>query len=144
MSPFGWAQPRVRSLPEGAGAGAEAATEQAYRPHTGFTEVNRTYDVMLRDLLDLCSKERIEILGLVIMPESSTFRAWYPEGTTGLIRSYTQGLAAEYGTRMIDANNWLPDSQFLDHHVMDPGAEQLSDRLRAEFIRPWMRNRFGR
>ena len=145
MSPFGWAQPRVRSLPEGAGAGAEAATEQAYRPHTAFTEVNRTYDVLLRDLLDFCAKEQVEVLGLVIMPESRTFRSWYPENTTVLIRNYTRELATEYGTRMIDAGDWLPDSQFLDHHhVMDPGAEQFSDRLRAEYIRPWMRNRSGR
>ena len=116
-----------------------------FQPHTGFTEINRSYDVMLRDLLDLCAKERVEVLGLVIMPESATFRAWYPEGTRLLIRNYTLELATRYGTRMIDAGDWLPDSQFLDHHhVMDPGAEQFSDRLRAEFIRPWMRNRFGR
>ena len=145
MSPYGWAQPRVRSLPEGAGAEAEAATEQAYRPHTGFAEVSRTYDVLLRDLLDLCAKESVDVLGLVIMPESRTFRAWYPVGTARLIRSYTRELAAEYGTRMIDAGDWLPDSEFLDHHhVMDTGAEHYSDRLRAEYIRPWMRERSGR
>ncbi len=142
ISPFGWVQPRLQFVPEGAGGPAEAATERAYRPHTAFTGINRTYDRMLRDLLDFCDRENVEVFGLVLMPESSTFRGWYPDETRRLIRTYAREVAGEHGTRLIDANEWLPDREFIDHHhVIDPGAERFSDRLRSEFIRPWMRRR---
>ena len=132
----------MQFVPEGAGGPAEAATERAYRPHTAFTGINRTYDRMLRDLLDFCDRENVEILGLVLMPESSTFRGWYPDETRRLIRTYARVVAGEHGTRLIDANEWLPDREFIDHHhVIDPGAERFSDGLRSEFIRPWMRRR---
>ncbi len=142
ISPYGWVQPGLQFVPDGVGGPAEAATEKAYLTHTGFTAVNRTYDRMLRDLLGLCERENIEVLGLVLMPESQTFRNWYPDGTKRLLRSYAQDVAKDYGTRLIDANEWLPDREFIDHHhVIDPGAERFSERLRSEYIRPWMRGR---
>lgn len=142
IGPYGWVQSRMAFVPPEFRGPAEKATEDAYRSHTGFVSINRGYDRMLRDLLKLCREEGIEVLGLMLMPESKTFRSWYPEATQRLIGEYANATAAEFGTRLIDATRWIPDAEFFDHHhVIDPGAERFSERIRTDIIRPWMAKR---
>ena len=133
ISPYGWNQIKYQFVPEEIGKPAEAVAERVYRQHLQFTEINASYDRMLRDLLKLCRDEGIEVMGLLIMPEGSRFRAWYADDTRRLIREYAGGVAAENGTRVIDCNTWSADEYFVDgHHLIDPGAALFSERLRAE------------
>ncbi len=141
IGPFGWSPIRLQWVPEELARSAGKVAEEGYRPYLNFTAAHPTYDTMLRDLLILCREEKIAVLGLVIMPESSTFRSWYPPATQRFIRQYAGGVAADFGVPLIDANEWVPDKYFLDgHHMIEPGAVLFSDRFRTEVIRPWMRN----
>jgi hypothetical protein len=89
----------------------------------------------LRDLLEVCRRERIPVV-LVVMPESTTFRSWYsPEGQAGPRRLLAK-LRERYGVEVIDATEWMPDGEFLDgHHLLPRGARAFTDRLGEELRR---------
>jgi hypothetical protein len=86
----------------------------------------------VRDLLELCQREQIETV-LVLMPEAQSFRAMY----TPAAESELQGLVAElqqtFGVACIDARGWVRDGEFFDsHHLMTCGAATFTAKLRAE------------
>ncbi len=141
IGPYGYAPLRYDPVPEPLGVAARKVAEDAYRPNLRFGAIDSGYDRALRALLKLCADERIDVLGLVLMPESTTFRTWYSPATTRLIRDYSAGLAAEFGTRVVDASQWVPDELFLDgHHLTEHGSFHFSDRFRRDVIRPWSKS----
>ncbi len=86
----------------------------------------------LYDLFDLCRRERIPV-ALVLMPESSMFRALYSAEATTATRGLLAELSREYDAPVIDANRWVEDEDFEDgHHVLAHGAEVFTNRLRQE------------
>jgi hypothetical protein len=89
----------------------------------------------LHDLLELCRREQVPLL-LVVTPESSSFRSWYsPEALAGT-RRLLQELQRDYGVGVIDARQWLADTDFDDgHHVLDSGGNAFTTRLLEE-LRP--------
>jgi hypothetical protein len=86
----------------------------------------------LRDVLDLCRREEIPVV-LVLMPESPAFRTLYaPEGLAAALRLLEE-LRETYGAGLIDATNWVADKDFIDgHHVLAGGAAVFTTRLRRE------------
>jgi hypothetical protein len=85
-----------------------------------------------RELLDLCRTHNIRVV-LVIMPESSAFRALYGKEAKEQPQEFLDSLVREYSVDVIDADLWLADDDFHDgHHVVPSGAEKFSVRLREE------------
>lgn len=106
-----------------------------YHKSLGLLHVADGPSQAMRDLLERCRREEIPVV-LVLMPESTTFRTWYrPEGLADARRLLGE-LSATYAVSVIDANNWLADTQFTDgHHATPDGARAFTTHLRAEVQR---------
>jgi hypothetical protein len=101
---------------------------RGYRLGTGATRA-------LRDLLDRCREEGVPV-GLVLMPEGSAFRAWYPPEADEAVAGLLADLQGEYGVAVIDARTWVPDHGFWDsHHMLPAGAEVFTAKLIPEVER---------
>ncbi len=86
-------------------------------------------DRALRDMLGVCRSERIPVV-LYLMPEASDFRPWYSAEAQAVLREYLGTLRREYGVRVIDARDWLPDDAFADgHHLLRGGATAFTTRF---------------
>lgn len=89
----------------------------------------------LRDLIAEC-RERDIRMRLVLLPEGTPFRGWYPPPVEARLTAFLGTLNAE----VIDARRWLPDDAFVDsHHMLAVGAEAFTDRLTQEVIAPALR-----
>lgn len=86
----------------------------------------------LDDLLALCCDRGVAVR-LVLMPESSDFRGYFPaEGYDRLLRRL-----GEFGVPLVNAREWLDDSAFYDgHHAFVAGADAFTERLTREAIAP--------
>jgi hypothetical protein len=103
----------------------------------GF-QVSAFPDRCLREVLEICRREGIGV-ALVMMPEASEFRAWYPPGADGAIRTYAERLRADYQVPVIDGREWLPDADFFDpHHLLARGADAFTRRFGREALEPWI------
>lgn len=111
-------------------------TRREYAPSLAHFHVSPLPDQALRELLAVCRKEGIRAL-LVLMPESTEFRSWYPQETRAELQSYLARLTRTYGVPLIDARTWVPDTGFLDgHHLLVTGAATFSERLGHEVLEP--------
>jgi hypothetical protein len=98
--------------------------------------IARTADRALRALLDRCRRQRIRV-ALLLMPEGSAFRNWYPPRSRRLVDAYLADLSRAYRVPVIDARRWLPDGQFADsHHVLPAGADAFTRRFGREALVP--------
>jgi hypothetical protein len=119
---------------------AECARRLAYT-RKEFCEGLRHFRVAMgpsqamRDLLELCRRERVPVV-LVVPPESTLFRSWYaPQGLAEIDRLLVQ-LHATYRVPILDARGWVEDKDFHDgHHVKASGAQVFTTRLLDE-LRP--------
>lgn len=86
----------------------------------------------LEELLTLC-RDRGVAVRLVLMPESSGFRDYFPAaGYDRLLRRL-----AELNTPLVNAREWLDDAAFYDgHHAFVAGADLFTERLTREAIGP--------
>lgn len=86
----------------------------------------------LEELLALC-RERGVAVRLVLMPESSGFRAYFPAaGYDRLLRRL-----GEFDVPLVNAREWLDDAAFYDgHHAFVAGADVFTERLTREAIAP--------
>jgi hypothetical protein len=88
----------------------------------------------LRTSLELCHARGVPA-ALVLMPEGTDFRAWYPPSVASALADFLAGLAAEFGVSLIDARPWLGDEAFSDgHHMLPSGAAEFTRRLGAELL----------
>jgi len=98
----------------------------------------------LRDMLDICLRERIEVC-LCLMPEATRFRGGYPAGTRRKIDALMAELRSEFRVRIIDAGDWCDDRCFVDgEHLLAHGAAQFSARFAHDVLRPWLAGRDAR
>jgi hypothetical protein len=89
----------------------------------------------LRDLLDRCRAEKVRV-ALVLMPEGSEFRGWYPPAMEAEMADFLGGLRREHGVAVIDARAWVDDAGFWDsHHLLPSGAAVFTRRLADEVSR---------
>ncbi len=87
----------------------------------------------VRDMLGLCAERGIRA-AVVLMPESSAFRGWYGPAGYAEVTAHAQRLTADFGVRLYDAREWVPDGGFVDgHHMIPAGANTFTDRLAKEW-----------
>ena len=54
--------------------------------------------------------------------------------------AFQDRLRREFGVRVVDAREWLPDEAFVDsHHVVRPWAKPYTERLATEAVVPQLR-----
>jgi hypothetical protein len=93
----------------------------------------------LRDLLALCRQEDIRT-ALLLMPEGTEFRSWYPPRTRLAIEAFLQGLSGKFNAPVIDAREWIADDDFSDsHHLQPEGAAKFTERLGRTTLLPLLR-----
>ncbi len=86
-------------------------------------------DKALHDLLDECRAYDIQV-ALILMPEHSTLRNWYPPMQTDMT-AYLHRLSADYQTPVIDARAWCGDDDIPDCCHLSPRAPRLRRTLRT-------------
>jgi hypothetical protein len=90
----------------------------------------------LRDLLELGRAEQIPMM-LVLVPEGTAFRSWYPPAGLAEAEAFLAGLSREFGAPLVDARGWVDDDGFSDsHHMLPEGGEAFSERLAREVLGP--------
>ena len=89
-----------------------------------------------RDLLRVCREDGTGV-AIIRTPESTTFRAAYRPDALAILDAYTADLCREFGVKVIDARQWLPDEQFEDgHHPLLAGQAAFTSRLQREVLVP--------
>jgi hypothetical protein len=137
IHPYGWMRFGLEWVTPDQHARWLEVARQGYQPYASFTEVSPVTDGVMRDLLALCRREGIRVVGLVRMPESTEFRAWYAPHTERVVASYVDGLSREFGVPYIDASGWIPDAGFADGHHLLPGtAYMFTERFYREILGP--------
>jgi hypothetical protein len=86
----------------------------------------------VRDLVDRCRADGIGV-ALVLMPEGSEFRSWYPPSMLHAVDGFLAELQQAQGVPLLDARTWVKDADFWDsHHLLPAGATAFSRRLARE------------
>jgi hypothetical protein len=105
--------------------------------------VDAACDRATHDLLDLCRRERIQVV-LMLTPEGSEFRGWYSPETHAHVQQYVAELSHQYGVPVVDAREWSADDDFQDsHHLLKKGAVQFTRRLGRDVLQPLVAGRLG-
>jgi hypothetical protein len=113
-----------------------AVVRSSYQASLQRFHVHESSRQAMHELLALCRERHIPV-ALLITPESSDFRSWYPPAAQVLIDRFCAELRGEYGVPIVDARAWLADSDFSDgHHVMPEGAKKFTLRLGADVLGP--------
>lgn len=125
----GWVDPpRAPNTPEVRRFALELARSQ-YADGLAHFQLGGPGCRALEDLLDRCREEGIAAQ-LVLMPEGSDFRSWYPSPVWAEIVAYLKSLEGTHNAPLLDAREWIPDPLFADsHHVLPPGAALFSELL---------------
>jgi hypothetical protein len=136
----GWGEPPVPLLtPENRRVALEQARHEYARNLASYQLGGPSCDA-LRDLLSLCRHEGIPV-ALVWMPESTTFRSWYPPPAQAQITAFLAEVSGGYGAPLVDAREWVADDDFIDgHHLLPHGSVTFSERLSREALVPLLRD----
>lgn len=138
----GWMCYRDTATPAERRHGLEHAHRE-YSPALQRFCITAAPDRALRFTLQLCRQRGIAVV-LVLTPESSTFRGWYPPDALSEIEQYLGRLTAYWSIPLVDARTWLEDADFLDgHHVLPGGADRFSARLGQEVLLPMLTASLG-
>jgi hypothetical protein len=104
-------------------------------------QISEVSDRALRDLLDECRAQGIRA-ALLILPEHSTLRGWYPSAARAALAAYLRRLGDAYHAPVIDARSWCGDEEFVDYcHLQPVGARSFSERFGREVYRPLLQGR---
>jgi hypothetical protein len=113
-----------------------AVRKQYYPTLQSLASIREHADRALRDLLERCGQSRIKVV-LLLAPESSEFRSWYPPALRELVMQYCATLNREYEATVVDARDWLEDGAFCDgHHLLPDPAQAFTLRLGREVLQP--------
>lgn len=86
----------------------------------------------LRQSARLCQDRGVRA-ALLLMPEGTEFRSWYPPAVEAELYAALGELCRDTGLRLIDARRWLGDESFSDaHHLIPRAAGPFSVRLARE------------
>jgi hypothetical protein len=92
-------------------------------------------DGAMREMLDLCRRNRI-VVALFLMPEASELRALYYPDMTGKVDGYLRNLSRAFSVPVIDARLWAPDEDFYDScHLTAEAAPRFTERFGQHLIR---------
>ena len=100
-----------------------------YQDRLAHFAIDPAADRALREALMLC-RDRTVPTALFLMPEGSTFAAFYAPGARSAIDAYVAGLCRDFAVPLVDARDWMADDQFWDnHHLLAGGAEGFTRRF---------------
>jgi hypothetical protein len=137
-STFSWMQ---QQLPPNEVRRRTNLTRGTYLPVLQQFQISDVTRRTIRELLDLCRREHIVVV-LVLTPEGSEFRSWYPPQAEMEIGEFCRALTQTYHVPIVDARSWLADRDFTDsHHVLLRGADTFTRRLGAEVLQPLVEGR---
>ena len=139
MKERGWLPYFFDELPAEKRAQGIAEAQTQYAGYFTHYQIAPRPDQAYRELLSLCRARGIRV-GFFVMPESPTFRQWYPPGAEETAKHYLEQLGREFAVPVFDASAWIDDeSAFADsHHLMRTGAERFSRRFGQECLAPWL------
>jgi hypothetical protein len=143
MKPYGWMPYFFANITHERRAKGTAEAKAQYAPYFADFSLAPLPRRAHRDLLAVCRDRGIRV-GFYAMPESPTFRGWYPPQARDRIARYYAELRAD-GVPVFDASGWL-DDEFLyadGHHLTRNGAEVFSMRFGRECVGPWVRGERG-
>jgi hypothetical protein len=83
-----------------------AAARAGYFPPLQDLQVVSLSDRAMRDLLELCRRERIPV-ALLLTPEGREFQSWYAPESRQRVDRYCADLSRDYDVPLIDARDWL-------------------------------------
>lgn len=107
-------------------------------------DVQKPSERPLHELLALCRQEQLPV-SLLLMPEASVFRSWYPTETRHKLDQYLARLGEEFSAPVVDARYWVPDGGFIDgHHLSVDGAAQFTREFHRRVARPLAEGRLPR
>ena len=113
--------------------------QQANREH--FTACFKDFRLQgppadaLCEMVATCRRAHIPV-ALVLMPETSRFRSWYPSGMDGTIEKFLDRLDVPW----IDAHCWIPDAGFFDANHLHPGGAAILGRKLGRALLPLLEN----
>jgi hypothetical protein len=121
--------------------GAVVDGEEKIRPLLQPVRIDPRSDAALRELLADCRQRDINV-ALILLPEPSWTRGWYTPPSHELIRDYLTQIQRDYANPIIDARDWVVDSEFADScHMSQAGVPAFCERLGREVVQPLMDNR---
>jgi hypothetical protein len=133
---------RIRPTMDAAKQHAEdVRVSNAYGQILADYKIDPGADRAFHDLLRSCKEAGV---GVVVLrtPESSTFRGVYQPSALATLDAYLAEMKRDYGVRVVDAREWLPDTEFEDgHHPLLPGQTRFTDRLYGEVLVPMVAGR---
>ena len=88
----------------------------------------------LCEMMAVCRRAHIPA-ALVLMPETSRFRSWYPSGMDSTIGKFLDRLDVP----RIDARHWIPDDGFFDANHLHPGGAAILERKLGRALLPLLR-----
>jgi len=107
---------------------------QYYAPIFAQFQISGVADLALHELLELCGREGIAVT-LLLLPEGSEFRGWYPPTVRARSDTYLRQLRRQYAVATLDARAWAADDDLLDgFHLLPDGAAAFTDRLGRELL----------
>jgi hypothetical protein len=132
----GWSPlPWGANTPEARHRAIEHGAEEM-KPLVDPLHIDPRSDSALRELLDDCRKQGIKV-AVILMPEHSRTRSWYPPQARAVVRDYLDHLKQQYTLPIIDTRTWTADADFADYCHMGPsGVPAFSERLGREVVRP--------
>jgi hypothetical protein len=111
-----------------------AITHRQYFETLQHYQISPRADQATRALLELCRQHHIRV-ALLLMPEGSTLRSWYPAEACGQLERFLAALHRDYLVPIIDARLWLSDDEMYDsHHASSSGAERFTRRFGREVL----------
>jgi hypothetical protein len=133
---LGWVDPPINTpTPERRRLDSERAQKEYAGYFAGF-RLGEPACRAIRETLELCRQEGIAA-ALVLMPEDTRFRSYYPPGAWEQVCQFLQALGQEYAAPIINAREWIDDDGFSDgHHLLPKGAELFTRRLSREALPP--------
>jgi hypothetical protein len=134
LRPSGWIPHELESVSEELREKLCEVSVRVYEPAFHDFHVTDKPDRALREMIELCREERIEV-ELFLMPEASRFREGYSSDSRDRIASYLGRLTDQYAVVVHDLSAWCADRNFADsHHLLPDGAADFSRRFAASVL----------
>jgi len=109
-----------------------AEREGTFRPQLRNFSVSPVADRALREAVATARAHGARV-GLVFLPESSQFRAWYPAEAERAAREHLRDLSCQLGVPVLDTRDWMSDGAFVDgFHLTRSGAIEFTRRFGPE------------
>ncbi len=135
----GWGPFHPAGWPDASRAAGLATARGSYEWLLRDFRVEPVNDRLVRDMLADCRSRGVRA-ALYTMPESPTFRSWYPPAARAQVREYLSAVGRDAGVPVFDTSDWVNDeAAFTDgHHLLGPAAEAFSARFGRECVGPWV------